>query len=186
MKYAVFFNVNLVILSNTPRIRSVKYQEISKLDSTEIRWNRILALPHGKDIVIKDEGGNKYNLEEFIELAEETCDLTDIDKEVFSSIRDSQSLPEDENYRMYVPRKKPEWDEDNELQCLTDSDSYYKNVDPDTVIMMSELMKIKLPRKNKDGGYDMCKAVQKDMVITDIHLVSKSGGKSGDYHWKGE
>ena len=30
--------------------------------------------------------------------------------------------------------------------------------------------------------YDMCKAVQKDMEITDICLLSKSGGKSGDYH----
>ncbi|MGI5901787.1 MAG: cyclic pyranopterin monophosphate synthase MoaC [Desulfitobacteriia bacterium] len=29
--------------------------------------------------------------------------------------------------------------------------------------------------------YDMCKAVEKDMVISDIYLVSKSGGKSGDY-----
>lgn len=30
--------------------------------------------------------------------------------------------------------------------------------------------------------YDMCKAVQKDMVITQIELRHKSGGKSGDYH----
>lgn len=30
--------------------------------------------------------------------------------------------------------------------------------------------------------YDMCKAVQKDMEITDVRLMSKSGGKSGDYH----
>ena len=29
--------------------------------------------------------------------------------------------------------------------------------------------------------YDMCKAVQKDMRITNIHLLEKSGGKSGDY-----
>lgn len=29
--------------------------------------------------------------------------------------------------------------------------------------------------------YDMCKAVQKDMKITNIHLLEKSGGKSGDY-----
>ena len=29
--------------------------------------------------------------------------------------------------------------------------------------------------------YDMCKAVQKDMVIEDIRLLKKSGGKSGDY-----
>lgn len=29
--------------------------------------------------------------------------------------------------------------------------------------------------------YDMCKAIQKDMEITDIHLCRKTGGKSGDY-----
>ena len=30
--------------------------------------------------------------------------------------------------------------------------------------------------------YDMCKAVQKDMEITDIRLLEKTGGKSGTYH----
>ena len=30
--------------------------------------------------------------------------------------------------------------------------------------------------------YDMCKAVDRGMVITDIRLLEKSGGKSG--HWK--
>lgn len=30
--------------------------------------------------------------------------------------------------------------------------------------------------------YDMCKAVQKDMVITDLRLVEKTGGVHGDYH----
>jgi len=29
--------------------------------------------------------------------------------------------------------------------------------------------------------YDMCKAIDKSMTITDIHLVEKTGGKSGDY-----
>ena len=29
--------------------------------------------------------------------------------------------------------------------------------------------------------YDMCKAVQKDIVITDIRLLSKTGGVHGDY-----
>lgn len=29
--------------------------------------------------------------------------------------------------------------------------------------------------------YDMCKAIQKDMTITDICLLSKSGGTHGDY-----
>ena len=34
--------------------------------------------------------------------------------------------------------------------------------------------------------YDMCKAVQKDMVISDIRLVSKTGGVHGDYERKEE
>ncbi|MCX8573888.1 MULTISPECIES: cyclic pyranopterin monophosphate synthase MoaC [unclassified Gilliamella] len=29
--------------------------------------------------------------------------------------------------------------------------------------------------------YDMCKAVQKDMVITQVRLLSKTGGKSDDF-----
>ena len=32
--------------------------------------------------------------------------------------------------------------------------------------------------------YDMCKAVQKDMRITNIRLLEKSGGKIGDYRIK--
>lgn len=34
--------------------------------------------------------------------------------------------------------------------------------------------------------YDMCKAVQKDMVISDIRLIDKKGGVHGDYHREGE
>ena len=30
--------------------------------------------------------------------------------------------------------------------------------------------------------YDMCKAVQRDIKISNIRLLSKSGGKSGDYN----
>ena len=29
--------------------------------------------------------------------------------------------------------------------------------------------------------YDMCKAVQKDILITEVQLESKTGGKSGDF-----
>ena len=32
--------------------------------------------------------------------------------------------------------------------------------------------------------YDMCKAVDRGMVITDVHLLEKKGGKSG--HWKAD
>lgn len=34
--------------------------------------------------------------------------------------------------------------------------------------------------------YDMCKAVDKDMIIDNIRLVKKTGGKSGEYIRKGE
>lgn len=34
--------------------------------------------------------------------------------------------------------------------------------------------------------YDMCKGIDKGMEITDIHLVSKSGGKSGDFQYTGK
>jgi len=34
--------------------------------------------------------------------------------------------------------------------------------------------------------YDMCKAIDKEMVIGDIHLCEKSGGKSGDFKFRKE
>ncbi|MGE5508532.1 MAG: cyclic pyranopterin monophosphate synthase MoaC [Chitinophagales bacterium] len=34
--------------------------------------------------------------------------------------------------------------------------------------------------------YDMCKAVEKGITITDLYLVSKKGGKSGEYLRAGE
>ena len=33
------------------------------------------------------------------------------------------------------------------------------------------------------GVYDMCKAIDKHMVMSNIHLVEKTGGKSGDFHF---
>lgn len=33
--------------------------------------------------------------------------------------------------------------------------------------------------------YDMCKAIDKGMVLEDVRLVSKSGGKSGDWRAEG-
>ena len=32
--------------------------------------------------------------------------------------------------------------------------------------------------------YDLCKAVQKDMVISDVRLRSKTGGVHGNYKWE--
>lgn len=31
--------------------------------------------------------------------------------------------------------------------------------------------------------YDMCKAIDKHMVMSDIHLIEKTGGKSGDFRF---
>lgn len=33
--------------------------------------------------------------------------------------------------------------------------------------------------------YDMCKAIDKHMELTEIHLVNKTGGKSGEFRWNG-
>ena len=32
--------------------------------------------------------------------------------------------------------------------------------------------------------YDMCKSVQRDIIIEDVRLLRKSGGKSGNYVWE--
>ncbi|MCC6866846.1 MAG: cyclic pyranopterin monophosphate synthase MoaC [Ignavibacteria bacterium] len=32
--------------------------------------------------------------------------------------------------------------------------------------------------------YDMCKSISKQITISNIHLLSKTGGKSGDYNYK--
>ena len=32
--------------------------------------------------------------------------------------------------------------------------------------------------------YDMCKAIDKRMVMKEIHLVEKHGGKSGDFFFE--
>ena len=33
--------------------------------------------------------------------------------------------------------------------------------------------------------YDMCKAIDRGMVIREVRLIKKTGGKSGDYHYEG-
>jgi len=36
------------------------------------------------------------------------------------------------------------------------------------------------------GIYDMCKAVDRSMLITDVHLEKKTGGRSGEFTWEGD
>jgi cyclic pyranopterin monophosphate synthase len=51
-----------------------------------------------------------------------------------------------------------------------------------TGVEMEALMAVSATALNV---YDMCKAVQKDMVITDICLLQKTGGVHGDYERDG-
>lgn len=66
---------------------------------------------------------------------------------------------------------------------LTDEDhaieirAYAKTIGP-TGVEMEALTAVSVTALTV---YDMCKSVAKDIVITDIHLLAKTGGASGDY-----
>ncbi|MGI6114470.1 MAG: cyclic pyranopterin monophosphate synthase MoaC [Mahellales bacterium] len=65
----------------------------------------------------------------------------------------------------------------NEDKCAVDIEAQV-TVDGKTGVEMEALTAVSIAALTV---YDMCKAVDKGMVIADICLVSKSGGKSGDY-----
>ena len=79
---------------------------ICGMNEKGIYWNRLFALPYGKEIVIVDEDGDKYSIDEFDELAGETCELTKSDEKVLSDIRASQTKRISDKWRMYVPPEK--------------------------------------------------------------------------------
>ena len=62
---------------------------------------------------------------------------------------------------------------DNYIECLCTAKCVYT-----TGIEMEVIVGINIALATI---YDMCKAVDKDMVISDIMLLEKTGGKSGDY-----
>lgn len=39
------------------------------------------------------------------------------------------------------------------------NDLAYRNIDKETALMMAEFSDIKIPRRNKEGKYNMCKAI---------------------------
>ena len=47
----------------------------------------------------------------------------------------------------------------NALHELVTNNTDFENISRDTAIMMREFADIKLPRKNKEGKYNMCKAI---------------------------
>ena len=73
------------------------------MNENGIRWNRLFAVPHGKEIVIVDDDGDTYTFDEFDELAGETCELTQKDEKLLETIRASQDEPESDKWRMCIP-----------------------------------------------------------------------------------
>jgi len=65
----------------------------------------------------------------------------------------------------------------NEVDCKIEIEARVKN-SGQTGVEMEALTAVSVAALTI---YDMCKAVEKDMVISNICLVKKSGGKSGEY-----
>ena len=62
---------------------------------------------------------------------------------------------------------------DDHIECLCEAKCEYT-----TGIEMEVIVGVNIALATI---YDMCKAVDKEMVISDIMLLEKTGGKSGDY-----
>ncbi|WP_457652976.1 cyclic pyranopterin monophosphate synthase MoaC [Rhodocaloribacter sp.] len=65
----------------------------------------------------------------------------------------------------------------NETALAVDVRAYTKSVGP-TGVEMEALTAVSVAALTI---YDMCKSVSKAILITDIHLLAKTGGQSGDY-----
>ncbi len=65
----------------------------------------------------------------------------------------------------------------NEADQAIDIRAYAKTTGP-TGVEMEALTAVSIAGLTI---YDMCKSVSKEIVITDIHLLAKTGGQSGDY-----
>lgn len=66
----------------------------------------------------------------------------------------------------------------NALYNLITGNKKYENISKDTAIMMREFTDIRLPRKNKGGNYNMCKAVE-DIQRMGIKQGIKQGIEQG-------
>lgn len=91
---------------------------------------------------------------------EEAAELVDdINCNLFSII-DAENMPEfktelNELFHLLAKRNN----KDAMLELLNQNEKY-QNIDKDTAYMMREFANIKLPRKNKKGSYNMCKAIE--------------------------
>ena len=89
----------------------------------------------------------------------------------FSSEDDQKSTSDNEN--IFTPKKRNSFY--IEATCLVKTDGK-------TGVEMEALTGVQIALLTI---YDMCKAIDKGMLITDVHLMSKSGGRSGDFRWEG-
>lgn len=85
--------------------------------------------------------------------------VDDINCNLFSII-DAENMPEfktelNELFQLLAKRNN----KDAMLELLSQNEKY-QNIDKDTAYMMREYANIKLPRKSKKGGYNMCKAIE--------------------------
>jgi cyclic pyranopterin phosphate synthase len=65
----------------------------------------------------------------------------------------------------------------NEADTAVEIRAYTKTIGP-TGVEMEALTAVAVAALTV---YDMCKSVSKDIRITDVHLLAKTGGQSGDY-----
>ena len=70
-------------------------------------------------------------------------------------------------------------DEDGKRILITSEVSAFEK----TGVEMEALMAVSIAALTI---YDMIKAVQKNAVINNVHLIEKKGGKSGDFHYEQE
>ena len=98
-------NLETSILTCIMKVQEPVYDPIliCGMNENGIRWNRLFAVPHGKEIVIVDDDGDTYTFDEFDELAGETCELTQKDEMILEIIRTSQDEPESDKWRMCSP-----------------------------------------------------------------------------------
>ncbi len=124
----------------------------------------------GKDVIEAIENGLLPKGDVFatakvaaINAAKKTSELIPLCHNIFLSFVDvSYRIDREEGYIEAVSEIKTEAKTGAEMEAIT------------AVVIFLETV------------YDMCKAVKKDMVITDVRLIEKSGGKSGHYIFENE
>ena len=101
------------------------------------------------------------NLKSMFDELDEDVDIlvNDYNCNLFSII-DAEKLPEyrtelGELFNVLRLRNSKE-----EMYDLVNTNLSYRNIDRDTAIMMKEFASFTVPRRNKEGKYNMCKAIE--------------------------